>query len=590
MHRRRNLVFLPRKSFPCANVQPSTYRVCDQPGTKACSGCRLVSYCSQECQRAHWKRHKLDCKMFLRSDDWMPVWRREGRPPQFLTDSGPGEDESPFGSPKFNGGCSLWGNMPAIDLINLKDNEKDTTKDFSLAFVASGDLRHVLRTVNSLPEDYSGNLDILINDGNPFVAYRNIMLLLILGTLPEEDMAVDIALHFWYSTFMPAEYHVQLSAVTLPLLKHMHERTNTRSPFPLGEESTMDVACSLADVRLFMEHYISTASISLEDAQNEYNRVRNHPERADYRDRMYAGLSLSHRAAFYEYRRFGLVLPFGAINTHFNFPNASLFSPEKQWLQTDYADPIEGWNINEVLESGKAHGAQPEDIYGCLYFFLSNQLRTFAQRITKFPISFKMFNADASALPKIIRHDTASVFGLKPTLKFDRIEVSNILDVNYVGLNGVLTIWAPLLADGKDAVLVGYFMNWFLQQKDGRATGATSSAFKPLVGRMAERLKLILFEGSAEAAIISLMSDIDIMYENSKPFSMFLRKQGLQAVLKKTGLILRSKHRVVPHRLLVPLKAPFSALPEFPDEESWYNYTKLTAFSWAERFVEFEKN
>lgn len=30
-------------------------------GTLRCSRCRKVSYCSKECQRAHWKSHKIKC-------------------------------------------------------------------------------------------------------------------------------------------------------------------------------------------------------------------------------------------------------------------------------------------------------------------------------------------------------------------------------------------------------------------------------------------------------------------------------------------------------------------------------------------------
>ena len=29
-----------------------------------CSGCGSVQYCDQQCQRAHWKNHKRDCKPF----------------------------------------------------------------------------------------------------------------------------------------------------------------------------------------------------------------------------------------------------------------------------------------------------------------------------------------------------------------------------------------------------------------------------------------------------------------------------------------------------------------------------------------------
>jgi len=89
-------------------------------------------------------------------------------------------------------------------------------------------------------------------------------------------------------------------------------------------------------------HFISS-SMSIGDAQHEYDRVRNAASRSDWRDRMYAGLKPAHRAAFQRYRCFGIVLPFGAMTAHFNYPNHSLFSLRGKWLQTDYADPLEGW-------------------------------------------------------------------------------------------------------------------------------------------------------------------------------------------------------------------------------------------------------
>lgn len=67
----------PPATLPCANIQVEKYSVCQNPGTKACSICKLVAYCSkvrdhivflasvfltflhaQECQKAHWRLHK----------------------------------------------------------------------------------------------------------------------------------------------------------------------------------------------------------------------------------------------------------------------------------------------------------------------------------------------------------------------------------------------------------------------------------------------------------------------------------------------------------------------------------------------------
>lgn len=234
-------------------------------------------------------------------------------------------------------------------------NENDAKKDFSLAFIgasllnsamqrhdeipiASGDLRNVLRSLNGLPSDYSGHLNLLINDFNPVIFCRNVVLLLILGNVSDENLAADIALHFWYSAFIPLEHRFQTSGVLGLFLQRMREN---QFPIPLGPRSTLSTTLSRELAEYFL-HFIS-CSFSIGDIQNEYDRVRTAPSRRDYRDRMYASLRPSHRVAFQQFRRFGIVLPFGAFNAHFNCPNLSLFSLEGKWLQTDYADPLDGW-------------------------------------------------------------------------------------------------------------------------------------------------------------------------------------------------------------------------------------------------------
>ena len=197
---------------------------------------------------------------------------------------------------------------------------------------------NVIATVNALGSNYSGRLNIYLNDLNPHIVSRNIVLLLILGTIPDEVIAADIALHFWYSVFMPMEYRLRILSMVANLLKE----SDSASPIvaPLGPYSTLTCLVS-NDVRRLMFENVQPL-ISPDEAQNEYNRVRRAPSRADYRDRMYMGLRPSHRLAFLEYRRFGIILPFGALNAHCNAPNSSLFS-NGVWLQTDYANPLESW-------------------------------------------------------------------------------------------------------------------------------------------------------------------------------------------------------------------------------------------------------
>jgi len=181
-------------------------------------------------------------------------------------------------------------------------------------------------------------LTILLNDLAPHVAVRNIVLLLCLGNISNETTAADTALHFWYSAFMPDEYQLLISSEVLSLISQADGSENFLSQ--IGSSSTL--SCILTPNAMEVFRHIILSDLSIEEAQEGYDRARTAPSRRDYRDRLYAGLKTSHRVAFQNYRRFGIVLPFGAMNAHFNVPNRSLFSPTGSWLLTDYADPLHG--------------------------------------------------------------------------------------------------------------------------------------------------------------------------------------------------------------------------------------------------------
>ncbi|KDQ51326.1 hypothetical protein JAAARDRAFT_185086 [Jaapia argillacea MUCL 33604] len=584
----------PLERLPCANVEAETRTTCPNDGKLSCGVCKLVSYCSKTCQQKHWPVHKRDCKDKIRSDDWKPAWVIEGRSPSFMTS---GEDSlSAFNRVKeeeFAVGLHLWGGVPAVDVINLSRNENDINKNFSLAFVASGDLRNIVQTITALPSNYAGQIKILLNDREPRITIRNIALLLLLGTVDDEKTAAELALHFWYSVFLPVEHHVHLSTVMSAFLQQVGKEGHFS--VPLGSLSTLSGKLSLDafDAAAGM----LTAQHQLEEAVSEYERVRFAPSRQDRHHRHYCRLEPSHRLACLEFRRFGLLLPFGALNSQFNTPNNFLFSPGGRWLQDDLADPLESWDIEAVIKAGLAHGAQRADIYGCLYFFLSDTLRSFARRLRQFRVSFHVFNQDAGELSSDIRADKLSAFGVPKTIRFDRVDVSNILDVEYAGVRGVLTDWGTLLRANKTATIVGYFMNWAARQPGSSPNTSPPYVTEQLMKRLMQddripglgRGNSMKAQKMATDLILGQLSSLTAIYENSKAFSEFLEKQGTAQALQETKLKLKGKHTIAPHRLCAPLDGQPDTLPHFPDSESWYLHVQLGRALWSERYVEFSR-
>ena len=101
-----------------------------------------------------------------------------------------------------------------------------------------------------------------------------------------------------------------------------------------------------------------------------------------------------------------------------------------------------------------------------------------------------MFPFEACKLSEAIRENLFAEYGIPASTRFDRIAVSNILDANYVGMRGVLTHWAPLLAESSTAVIVGYFMNWVALQEDGRVAGADESVATKIIKCLMDRIKV----------------------------------------------------------------------------------------------------
>ncbi|EPQ57737.1 hypothetical protein GLOTRDRAFT_35487 [Gloeophyllum trabeum ATCC 11539] len=534
----------------CANVEAVERRHCRKEGLMACSKCKLVSYCSQvssdnepgvaACQRQHWPLHKRDCKDPLMASDWKPAWERERRLPSFISSGkeGPGWNIRAQGPLMM--ARHLWGNMPAVDLVNLDKNEKDHGTDLTLACVASGDLRNVVQTVNNLPEDYAGHMTVVLNDRDPVVTIRTLILLCLLGTIDDDVTAAELALHFWYSVFLPIQYSVRIKHTVKPLIEQILSRLS-ECRLPFGSTSSMSFDVSEEIGCCIVEMLSST--YSLEDASTEYRRVRYAESGKDYHDRAYCLYEPAHRVALQEYRLFGLVLPFGALNAHFNWPNRSLFSPDCCWLQNDHVTPLESWDLRSVVEGGRRHGAQREDIFGCLYFFLTDQLRRFARRLRQFNISFHVFNRDVRELAENIRSGALASSGMLPCTSFDRIEVSNIMDIEYVGVRRALEDWGPLLRDNKTSAIIAYFMNWRTRQKGGDPATAGEHVILSLMKRLKEQNR----SNMKSLGFFMIMQYLDPVYNNWVPFRKFLREQGTDDVLKKMGLRMKGTHTIVPH-------------------------------------------
>jgi hypothetical protein len=146
---------------------------------------------------------------------------------------------------------------------------------------------------------------------------------------------------------------------------------------------------------------------------------------------------------------------------------------------------LECSSIDAVLQAGQRHGVPRGDLYGCLYFYLQEQLHAFAERLSCFKATFHVFCMDARKLAQEI-HDGTLGHIVPPTTTFDRIEVSNIFDTEYVGIPGVMESWGPFLKASRDAAIVGFFMNWAPKQPGAVAKNCEEGVVDQLIASMIE--------------------------------------------------------------------------------------------------------
>ena len=139
---------------------------CGSNGTsmKQCCNCSQVWYCGQACQKKNWPVHKPECQRV--SESVIKLASMMNAHNTFVLAVGK---------------LYYWGNIPAVDLINLSLNEGcEYSKPLSLLLCGVGDPRNVALSVASLPEGYQQKLTFVLNDISVCTLARTVLLLFML--------------------------------------------------------------------------------------------------------------------------------------------------------------------------------------------------------------------------------------------------------------------------------------------------------------------------------------------------------------------------------------------------------------------------
>ncbi|KEY72821.1 hypothetical protein S7711_04410 [Stachybotrys chartarum IBT 7711] len=447
---------VPAVPLVCANWGPDA-STCNNKARYACNNCHLVVYCGKNCQRDHWQVHKTACRSAIGKASWRPAWELEDREPAWNKPEAAGNLHNTFGGETY-----LWGNTPAIDVLQLQQNEGlQHGKDIALLFAASGDLRNVVKTIVDLPTNVSQRVEVTINDREfAVVALNAIWLLLALTwqeTAPASNLKVaESLIHLWYSVFIPAELYAQLRDNIKPLItKVCVEFANEEPSVPLEKtwnfQSGRTLSLALTKGQwLKLEALLDMPeTMSFERASSLRIAVTLAPERADFRDRWdFKEATPFTRVAKQRYREDGLVLPFGHPRTGFDTPNPVVFQSSERWLMDDKRDPLDGWPVSDVR---RKQSVAVDDCYGELFAYLQDTFGAFLSRLGEINVDFEIHCLDVKELPEYLGKD-----------RYTRIECANIADAGYVRIGKTLSLLSSLLQSPRQnphATLITVFLN-----------------------------------------------------------------------------------------------------------------------------------
>ncbi|KAF2227139.1 hypothetical protein BDZ85DRAFT_306527 [Elsinoe ampelina] len=449
----------------CARQGGDDEDPCPNDATKVCSHCHLVAYCSSTCQRRSWKSHKRICKSDLSLPFWLPDWAREERPPSFL-----GQDEHDKYLMADLLSKYVWGNVPALDIVQLSSNEgTDYAGDLAVLFAASGDFRCALKTLAALPQSFKGAFTLAINDREPDIVFRNVISMLLLTS--DHPLSIDTLIHVWYSARLRPDHVALLDSVVKPLVHDVVNKTHGAHEDRLLSKTVKSGTSHLRIILTrgqwcYMHKRLSTP---MDSDQAHANRYRVLNARKDHLHRIYTAITSDchRRLAMEKFRDRGILLPYGSPDEAFTIPNFTLYDAKGTWLAREFADPQEGWDpTDRTTHSHPTHlPGLTNDTYGQLHHMLHTLTHLAETSLLSRPTTIVLSCTDATALRTT-----------HPTTKFDRLDVSNASDAGYLGTSRTLLLARDLLnRTNPHATLLTLYLNAIPNTVTAEQTIATAA-------------------------------------------------------------------------------------------------------------------
>lgn len=198
----------------------------------------------------------------------------------------------------------------------------------------------------------------------------------------------------------------------------------------------------------------------------------------------------------------------------------------------DSFDPLNGWPITVITTPSIEVLSPKNDVYGLLYYYLFDHLANFHKRLTSSEnnaVHFTLLSCDAkniSNVPGVVTHS------------FDLIDVSNITDLGYLGVETTLfTIAKPLLKP--DGQLITLFMNYIVDLQLQNSSGWEAEQTKTMLKRVTNFLspgEMMEHFGPLNMLPYRFMNFMDTLKEHDKAWTGYLRTLELEMTAKHMGM------------------------------------------------------
>ena len=361
----------PLDEIMCANCTPmikNGVAVCEKRGTMVCSGCHLVKYCSQRCQKEHWPTHKVFCKSRYAEMAWL-----KGSKYDITAEDANAEQMPHIVDRRFNSKA-----------IQFPSSAVSLPTPCSACLAESGDLSDIVHTILSVPDGYEGEVTLHLNHVSPYAAFCNLLSLLAMGTLGE--FSYDMLIQLWYSVAITGEQMLNITEMCIKLVKDSEEKV-TKGPYcaPLPKLPQVTLTIDLEPKHWFKMVTENTWQSPRHIRKCMEDRCKHlfSPQGKRYAVEMLTALSSHQRVSWDNFAQLGMLLPLGAFNAHHNVQNPFLFDVNHCWRPESQLDPLQCWSRVETIAAGEECRVPSNDIYGALFFLIRRKLSECIRKLSK---------------------------------------------------------------------------------------------------------------------------------------------------------------------------------------------------------------